>query len=196
MARLERRFYHRGKARGKHSQGYHRFCPEGGRTKHCDPFQNDPRPLPTPRPRRLSVPPPNYRVLLRLAEVTLDQGQSPFFSQLPLERRLACYKHMLCEAEGTFHIYPRPDKYSYTKCRQPEELDHRECWAALRGGCDGVDSVGGYIRFGSFKDSQFDTSPTFQKYINLNVLIACRKMYEILVVPHKFTSSLESRKTH
>lgn len=152
------------------------FCREKNQSKKCDPFKDDPRPLSKPRTRRLSVAPPRNRVLLRLAKATLDQDQSPFFSHLPLELRNACYKQMLCEPEGTIHIYPSPGKYTYTKCQSSHQLGHQQCWAVLQDVCRSLPELNGLRCYGALADTQIDTS-NFRKTINLNILKTCRKMY-------------------
>jgi hypothetical protein len=168
---------------------YHRHCPKGGQTEACDPYRDDPHPLPVPRVRRLSdslLPkrrayrlnfyPSGRQKLPRRTKVTSDQDQSYFFSRLPLELRRACYARLLCVAEGTIHIYPRSGKYSYIKCHNPEGLDHQECWAALQDVCESLGGINGTICYGRLTDIQIDTS-NFKKTISLNMLFTCRRMY-------------------
>jgi hypothetical protein len=174
MPLLERIFHRRGKARERRYHNH--YCRERDQTKLCDPFKDDPRPLVEPRARRLSVSPPRNRVRLRLAKATLDQDQSPFFSQLPFELRNACYAQMLCEPEGTIHIYPKPGKYTYTRCQKPDQLDHQQCWAVLQNVSRSLPQLNGAVCYGTLTDTQFDTSNS-RKTINLNILITCRKMY-------------------
>ncbi|KAF1997830.1 hypothetical protein P154DRAFT_524546 [Amniculicola lignicola CBS 123094] len=170
----------------------HCYCPKNGQTEQCDPFHDDPRALPFPRPRQLSIYPatiprdhkpfvwPSKSRLFRrlpMPKPASDQIQSPFFSRLPLELRRLCYVRVLCEPERTFHIYHCDGKYSYTRCREPEELDHHECWATLQDVFPGYFSgIGSYDCFGALTDAQINTSD-FKRNINLNMLLACRRVY-------------------
>lgn len=134
----------------------------------------EPCPLPTPRPRRLSLR--ESPLDAQLEKPNFDQAQSFFFSRLPLELRRLCYTQALCEPEGTLHVYPRASKYGYIKCQQPGELCHRGCWKLLQTICSRWDHNDVATWLGAPADASIDTS-ALQKTISINLLIACRRVY-------------------
>ena len=122
-----------------------------------------PTPLPTTRPRALTLPLPEIEKNNMVAQVTKQQGKSIFFRKLPLEIRMITYTYVLTTPSSWIHIIRKQHKrLAHFRCKGfCKEQGRGPCW-------------GSHTRYGEWKPGWEGERADGG---NLPLLRTCRRMY-------------------